>query len=114
MIANQVFDRGRLEPLPQPCGGRKQLVVQHASQRTAEPFVRRHIEAMFRNRGRLGADPSLDRLTQHALAHAVAQLQSRRHARGQLDQAVIQKGNTHFQTYRHARAIHLGQDLVGE
>ncbi len=113
----QMLPHELLQRLPpeQPARGlRRDCIQQQAAQRTAQPFMRRKIEAHLFAPQCGGGQAVPHQFAQHDFLGPPADLQVVRQRRREFHDAVIQEGRPDFNGVRHAHAVYLRQDVVGQ
>src|ERR1700761_9009133 len=95
-------------------GVRTQGFEHERAERAAEPFVSGDVEAFLAALQDGRRKFLADELAQHVLGAAAVNLEGCGQLRGKLYDAVIEKWRAHFERMRHAHAIALIENVVGQ
>ena len=107
-------DRSRIE---QPALGEpplRQQLLRPGAQRTPEPLSDRQREAHLRPLDQMLRHVAVKHLTQQPFALAATHQETRRQPPGEFHDAMVEQRHPHFERDRHARAIDLGENVVGK
>ena len=114
MIAYQGLDCSRIEDAGGGDSVRRQRIEQQLAQRAAEPVVCGNVEAALLAVEHGVGQAAAHQLLEQELGVEAAHLVFLRERGGEFDDAVIQERRPHLERVRHAHAIALIQDVVGQ
>src|SRR5262249_45473970 len=104
--------RVEVAPAAQPL--RREQVLRPAAQRAAQPGRERDPEPLLRAVEERARHVALEHAPQQPLALPSAPLEPDRQPPRELDDAVVEQRAAHLEAHAHARAIDLGEDVLGQ
>src|SRR5580698_5469946 len=111
---NKTMDSWEIEKIRVIGGGAGEHVEQHGAQWAAHPFVGRNIKADLGASNRGCGQLATHELAQNHLLPGAANQLLRREGSGEFDDTVVEKRRPDFDGERHADAVDLIEDIVGE
>src|SRR5262249_39945006 len=94
--------------------GWAEQIARPLPERSAEPVGDRDGEADLLTIDQVAWHASIQRLPQDPLPSPLADLKTLRQSPAELTQAVVEQGDARLEAYRHARPVHLGEEIVGK
>jgi hypothetical protein len=112
MFLNKSTDECRVEIPALQRARRQQRVGEQLAQAAAEPDVERDGKALLAAVDQSGGKQRRGDFFEDVFAPSISDLQRRRQRECEVDDLVVEQGHTRFDRVRHARAVHLRQDVV--